>query len=134
LRQAVSRLSLPRKHYGPAVLISQWTGRRKSELSDLRRRSEHDAYLSFVQVKRPIHLQAKSTAQSANREKSPKLASEARRGWFSGGPGAPDSGPMRVFRAGDERIPKTEDSLADDAVHSELVSGHKAEVAFNTAR
>jgi hypothetical protein len=42
----------------------------------LRRRSEHDAYSSFVQVKRQIHLQAKSTAQSANREKSPKLAFE----------------------------------------------------------
>jgi hypothetical protein len=30
--------------------------------------------------------------------------------------------------------PQRRDSLADDAVHSELVSGHKAEVAFNTAR
>ena len=39
--QAVNRLSLPRKHYGAAVLIFQWAGRRKSERSDLRRRSEH---------------------------------------------------------------------------------------------
>jgi hypothetical protein len=29
---------------------------------------------------------------------------------------------MRVFRAGDERIPKTEDWLADDPVSSELLS------------
>jgi hypothetical protein len=39
--QAVNRPSLPRKHYGAAVLIFQWAGRRKSERSDLRRRSEH---------------------------------------------------------------------------------------------
>jgi hypothetical protein len=76
LRQAVNRLSLPPKHCRLAVLIFQWTGRRKSEVSDLRRRSEHDAYPSFVQVKRQIHLQAKSTAQSANRENSSKLAFE----------------------------------------------------------
>jgi hypothetical protein len=31
----------PRKHYGPAVLIFQWAGRRKSEPSDLCRRPEH---------------------------------------------------------------------------------------------
>jgi hypothetical protein len=46
-------------------------------------------------------------AQSANREKSPKLAFEPRREQFSGGPGMPDSGQMRVFHATDERIPET---------------------------
>jgi hypothetical protein len=64
-------------------------------------------------VKRQVHLQAKSTAQSASREKSPKLASEPRRDQFSGGPGAPDAGKMGVFHAVDERIPETEDSLAE---------------------
>jgi len=34
----------------------------------------------------------------------------------------PDLGQMRVFHAGDERIPKTEDSLAEDSVFSELLS------------
>jgi hypothetical protein len=45
-----------------------------------------------------------------------------RRGRFSGGTWVPDSGQMRVFHAADERIPKTEDSLADDAVCCEPVS------------
>ena len=40
LWQAVNRLSLPRKHYGPAVLIFQWAGPRKSGPSDFRRRPE----------------------------------------------------------------------------------------------
>jgi hypothetical protein len=59
------------------------------------------------------HLQAKSTAKSANREKSPKLASEARREQFSSGPAASDSHQMRVIRAEKRRIPKTADSLAE---------------------
>jgi Conserved hypothetical protein 698 len=41
LWRAVNRLSLPRKHYGPAVLPFRWTGRRKSEPSDLRRPKHH---------------------------------------------------------------------------------------------
>jgi hypothetical protein len=64
-------------------------------------------------VKRQVHLQAKSTAQSANREKSPKLAFEPRRDRFSGGPGVPNSGQMRVFHAANQRIPETEDWLAE---------------------
>jgi hypothetical protein len=39
--KTVNHLSLPRKHYGPAVLIFQWAGRPKSEPSDLRSRPEH---------------------------------------------------------------------------------------------
>jgi hypothetical protein len=76
----------------------------------------------LFKVKHQTHLQAKSTAKSANREKSPKLASEPRRDQFSSGPEVPDSGQMRVFRTGDERIPKTEDWLADDAGSSEPLS------------
>jgi len=83
LWQAVNRLSLPRKRYGPAVLIFQWAGPRKGEPSDFRRRSEPALIntelattLLLIKVKRQIHLQAKSTAKSANREKSPKLAFE----------------------------------------------------------
>jgi hypothetical protein len=38
--QAVNRLSLPRKHYGPAVSMFRWTGRRKSGPSDFRSRPE----------------------------------------------------------------------------------------------
>jgi hypothetical protein len=53
-------------------------------------------------VKRQVHLQARSTAKSANREKSPKLAFEPRRERFSGGPEVPDSGQMRVFHAEEE--------------------------------
>ena len=34
-------LSLPRRHYGPAVLIFRWAGRRKSEPLNFRSRSEH---------------------------------------------------------------------------------------------
>jgi hypothetical protein len=99
----VNRLSLPPKHYGPAVLIFQWTGRRKREPSDLRSRLS----TPYQQATALAHVQAKSTVQSANREKSPKLAFETRRDWFSGGPGAPDSGQMRVFHLADERIPET---------------------------
>jgi hypothetical protein len=68
----------------------------------------------LFEVKRQIHLQAKSTAKSADREKSPKLAFEPKRERFSGGPGVPDSGQMRVFQAERKRIPKTEDSLAEE--------------------
>jgi hypothetical protein len=101
-------------------LIFRWTGWRKSEPSNFRRRSEQapiklptgNALLLF-KVKRQVRLLAKSTAKSANGEESPKLASEPRRGQFSGGPWAPDSGQMRVFRAAKQRIPKTEDSLAE---------------------
>ena len=39
--QAVNRPSLQRRHYGPAVLMFRWAGRRKSEPSDLRSRPEH---------------------------------------------------------------------------------------------
>ena len=53
-------------------------------------------------VKRQVHLQAKSTAQSANREKSPKLASEPQRVQFSGGLWVPDAGPNARFSAGEE--------------------------------
>ena len=81
LWQAVNLLSLPRKHYGPAVLTFRWTGRRKSEPSDLRNRSEHaptyQPTSSQVFWRRPrsqrprsavrgrthTHLQAKSTAE-----------------------------------------------------------------------
>ena len=87
--QAVNRLSLPRKHYGTAVLIFRWTWRRRSEPSDLRRRSEPASInsrpvriLFLFKVKRQVHLQAKSTAESANREKSSKFASEPRRDRF----------------------------------------------------
>jgi hypothetical protein len=80
LWQAVNRLSLPRKHYGTTVLIFRWTWRRRSEPSDLRRRSEHSSInsrpvkiLFLFKVKRQVHLQAKSTAESANREKSFKI-------------------------------------------------------------
>jgi len=117
---AQHREKLPRKHYGPAVLIFQWAGRRKSEPSDLPNRSEPAPInsgpattLLLFKVKRQVHLQAESTAKSANGEESPKLASEPRRGQFSGGPWVPDSGQMRVFRAAKQRIPKTEDSLAE---------------------
>src|ERR1700693_1412193 len=74
LWQAVNRLILPRKHYGPAVLIFQWAGRRKSEPSDFRSRPEPapinrtGSTLLLFKVKRQIHLQAKSTAKRANRE------------------------------------------------------------------
>jgi hypothetical protein len=61
----------------------------------------------LFKVKRQTHLQAKSTAKRANREKSPKLAFEPQREQFSGGPGVPDSGEMRAFQAADERIPET---------------------------
>jgi hypothetical protein len=111
--QAVNRLSLPRKHYGPAVLIFQWAGRRKSEPSDFRSRAEPAPInsgpattLLLFKVKRQIHLQAKSTAKSANREKSPKLAFEPQREQFSGGPGVPDFGQMRVFHAGERESRK----------------------------
>jgi len=81
----------------------------------LRNRSEHARpyqqptgnTLLLFKVKRQVHLQAKSTAKSANREKSPKLAFETQREQFSGGPGMPDSCQMRVFHATDERIPET---------------------------
>ena len=127
--QAVNRLSLPRKLYGPAVLIFQWAGRRKSEPSDFRSRPEHAPInsrpattLLLFKVRPQVHLQAESTAKSANREKSPKLAFEPRQERFSGGPWVPDSGQMRVFHSDDERIPKPEDSVADDAVWSEPLS------------
>ena len=80
---AVNRLSLPRKHYGPAVLIFQWTGRRKSEPSDLLSPPEHAPIgtgpattLLLFEVGRQIHLQAKSTVEGANREKFARLAFE----------------------------------------------------------
>jgi formate dehydrogenase major subunit len=38
---------------------------------------------------------------------------EPQREQFSGGPGVPDSGQMRVFQAERKRIPKTKDSLAE---------------------
>ena len=72
--------SLPRRVCRPAVLIFQWTGWRKSEPSDLRNpeyapiNSRPATTLLLFKVRRQVHLQAKSTAQSANREKSPKLA------------------------------------------------------------
>jgi hypothetical protein len=91
-------------------LIFPWTGRRKSEPSNLRSRSEHALINSGLAL---VHLQAKSTAQSANREKPPKLASEPRRDQFSSGPELPNSGETRVFYADDERIQKTEDWLAE---------------------
>ena len=64
-------------------MIFQWAGRRKSEPSDLRSRSEHAPIsdgpattLLLFKVRRQVHLQAESTAQSANGEKSSKLAFE----------------------------------------------------------
>jgi hypothetical protein len=71
LWQAVNRLSLPRKHYGPAISMFRWTGWRKNELSDLRSRSEHAPVNGRPAL---AYLQAKSTAQSANREESSELA------------------------------------------------------------
>src|ERR1700687_1343578 len=68
--------------------------------------------LLLLKVKRRIR-HAESTAKSANREKSPNLAFEPQREQFSGGPGVPDAGQMRVFHAADERIPEAEDSLAE---------------------
>jgi hypothetical protein len=60
-----------------------------------------------------VDLQAKSTAQSANREKSANLAFEPNETSSPGGPAVPDSGQMRVFHTVNERTPKTEDSLAE---------------------
>jgi hypothetical protein len=83
----------------------------------------------LFKVRHEVHLQAKSTAKNANREKSSKLASEPQRDQFSGGPGAPDSGQMRVFHASDERIPKTEDSLAEQGefeLSGDFISGQLA--------
>ena len=100
--------------------MSRWTGWRKGEPSDLRSHSEHalinsgpPTTLLLFKAKRQVHPQAKSTAQSANREKSPKLAFEPRRDRFSGGLGVPDSGQMGVFHAEKRRILKTEDSLTE---------------------
>jgi hypothetical protein len=52
------------------------------------------------------HLQAKSTAQSANGENCAKLAFEPNESEFSGGPGVPDSGQMRVFSGREEENPE----------------------------
>ena len=80
LWQAVNRPSLPRKHYGLAVLIFQWAGRRKGGPSDFRSRPEPAPInsgpattLLVFKVKSRVH-QARSTAKSANRENSPKFA------------------------------------------------------------
>jgi len=67
----------------------------------------------LFKVKRQIHLLAKSTAKSANREKSPKLAFEPDE---TGSPvdlGCRIPAKCAFFHAGDARIPKTEDSLAE---------------------
>src|ERR1700722_3355571 len=78
--QAVNRLSLPRRVCRLAVLIFQWTGWRNSEPSDLRSRLEHAPIngrpattLLLFKIRSQVHLLAESTAQSANREQSPKL-------------------------------------------------------------
>jgi hypothetical protein len=113
-KQYVSRL-IRLAFLAPEMVERIVAGRQPPELTAQAPRTGHfdipvdwAAQKRVFKVKRQTHLQAKSTAQSANREKSPKLAFEPRRDQFSGGPGAPDSGQMRVFRAGDERIPKTE--------------------------
>jgi hypothetical protein len=113
LREAVNRLSLSRKHCGPAVSMSRWTGWRKGEPSDLRSHSEHapinsgpPTTLLLFKAKRQVHPQAKSTAQSANREKSPKLAFEPRRDWFSGGLGVRVCGQMGLFSRREQENPE----------------------------
>ena len=86
----------------------------------MRRRSEHAPIhsrpattLLLFKVRRQIYVRAESTAQSANREKSSKLAFDP------GETGSPvDLGcripaKMRVFDTEKKRIPKTEDSLAE---------------------
>jgi len=114
------RLSLPRRYYGPAVSIFRWNGRRKSEPSDLRSRSEHAPInrgpattLLLFKVKRQVQLQAKSTAQSANREKSSRLAVN-----FNDSSSPVDleceiRAECALFTQRSRRIPKTEDSLAE---------------------
>src|SRR5258708_21181941 len=81
--QDVNRLSLLSNVWRSSVLIFRWTGWRKSEPSDLRRRSEHAPIhsrpattLLLFKVRRQIYVRAESTAQSANREKSSKFAFE----------------------------------------------------------
>jgi hypothetical protein len=59
------------------------------------------------------HLQAKSTAQSANGENCAKLAFEPNESEFSGGPGVRIPAKCGFFQAERKRIPKTEDSLAE---------------------
>jgi hypothetical protein len=61
-------------------LIFQCNGGRKSEPSNLRSRPEHAPHhsglattLLLFKVRHEVHLQAKSTAKNANREKSSKL-------------------------------------------------------------
>jgi hypothetical protein len=67
----------------------------------------------LFKVRRLVHRQAKSTAQSANREKSPKLAFEPDE---TGSPvdlGYRIPAKCAFFHAERKRTPKTEDSLAE---------------------
>jgi hypothetical protein len=74
----------------------------------------------------PVEKAPKSTAESANREKSSKLAFEPDQSSSPVDLGVPDSGQMRVFHAANERIPKPEDSLAEQdgfELSGDFVSG-----------
>jgi hypothetical protein len=77
--------------------------------------------LLVFKVKPRVH-QARSTAKSANRENSPKLALNPTRASSSGGPGVPDSGQMRVFqrRAREYRKLKTRWRMAQSDTNQSL--------------
>jgi hypothetical protein len=118
--QSANREKSPKLAFRSAVLIFRWTGWRKSEHSDMRSRLQHAPInsrpattLLLFKVRRQVRLQAESTVQSANREKSSKLAFEPDETGSPVDPWVPDSGQMRVFNAEKKRILKTENSLAE---------------------